>query len=96
MNHAERELALERMDQTIRRFYSAALGIGNPPFVEFAGVMTAYLNSCRAAHQQGIDFSENNHHAGSRLPMHAFEADYLAEKIDCIFGGRIHSGAQSE
>ena len=90
MNHAERELALERMDQTIRRFHSAAIGIGNHPFVEFAGLMTAYLKSCRAAHEQGVDFSECNRHSGSRLPMHGFEVDYLADKLDGIFAGYLN------
>ena len=54
-----------------------------------ASVMTAYLKSCRRAHDQGIDFTECNRHAASALPMEAFEVDYLVEKFDCIFGGRI-------
>lgn len=85
----ERERALQEMDQAINRFYGAAVCIGNHPFVEFAGVMTAYLKSCRRAHDQGIDFTECNRHAASALPMEAFEVDYLVEKFDCIFGGRI-------
>lgn len=89
MDSEERESTLRRMDETIRRFYSAAVQIGNHPFIEFAGVMTAYLNSCRDAHQKGIDFSECNAHSAITLPMEGFEISYLNEKLDCIFSGRI-------
>jgi len=89
MTFSEREHALHKMEQTVDRFYGAAVNIGNHPFIEFAGVMTAYVKSCRNAHEQGIDFSECNRHVGSALPMEGFEVDYLNEKLDCIFGGRI-------
>lgn len=89
MSEQERRVALERMDQAIGRFYSAAIQIGNHPFIEFAGVMTAYLKSCQRAHDAGIDFTECNQHAGRELPMESFEVDYLAEKLNCIFGNRI-------
>jgi plasmid replication initiation protein len=89
MNHAERELALQRMGEAISRFYSSAVQIGNHPFIEFAGVMTAYKKTCERAHEAGIDFSECNRHAGRPLPMEGFEVAYLSEKLDCIFDGRI-------
>ena len=89
MTPSERDVALRRMDETIKRFYSSAIQIGNHPFVEFAGVMTAYLKSCQRAHLAGIDFTECNQHSGNQLPMEAFEISYLNEKLDCIFDGRI-------
>lgn len=89
MTPEERELALRRMNETVDRFYGAAVQIGNHPFVEFAGVMTAYVKSCQRAHDAGVDFSECNRHAGRELPMEGVEVDYLVEKLDCIFGGRI-------
>ncbi len=89
MTPAEREVALKRMDETIRRFYGSAVQIGNHPFVEFAGVMTAYLKSCQRAHEAGIDFTECNVHSGLQLPMESFEITYLEEKLNCIFDGRI-------
>ena len=89
MTGRERELALTKMDEIIRRFYGAAVQVGNHPFIEFAGVMTAYLKSCQRAHEAGIDFTECNQHTGHHLPMEPFEVSYLAEKLDCIFGGRI-------
>ena len=89
MTPAERDVALQRMDETIKRFYSSARQIGNHPFIEFAGVMMAYLKSCQRAHDAGIDFSECNQHSGQPLPMEAVEITYLNEKLDCIFDGRI-------
>ena len=89
MNQQEREIALEHMDAAINRFYYAAIQIGNHPFIEFAGVMRAYVNSCQQAHEAGIDFTECNKHAGQDLPMELFEINYLVEKLTCIFGGRI-------
>jgi len=89
MTPAERDVALKRMDETIQRFYGSAIQIGNHPFVEFAGVMTAYLKSCQRAHDAGIDFTECNRHTGNPLPMEGFEVSYLNEKLDCIFDGRI-------
>jgi hypothetical protein len=89
MTAQEREDALRRMDEAVDLFYGAAIQIGNHPFIEFAGVMTAYAKSCWRAHDAGIDFTECNQHAGRQLPMERFEVDYLAEKLHCIFGGRI-------
>lgn len=89
MTPAERDVALKRMDETIQRFYSSAIQIGNHPFIEFAGVMMAYLKTCQRAHDAGIDFTECNRHAGNPLPMEGFEVAYLNEKLDCIFDGRI-------
>lgn len=89
MDHAEREQALQRMDRAIGLFYSQAVQIGNHPFIEFAGVMTAYAKSCRRAHESGIDFTECSRHSGEQLPMERFEVEYLNEKLGCIFGGRM-------
>lgn len=89
MNQAERERALQQMNQVVNRFYCAAVQIGNHPFVEFAGVMAAYVKSCERAHEAGVDFTECNGHAGQELPMESVEVSYLAEKLDCIFGGRV-------
>lgn len=89
MNPKERELALQRMDETINRFYSAAVQIGNHPFQEFAGVMRAYQKSCQRAHKAGVDFTECSQHAERHLPMEGYEVEYLEEKLNCIFTGRI-------
>ena len=86
---ADRELALSRMEEACSRFYRDAIRTGNHPFIEFTGVMQAYIKSCRRAHEAGIDFSDCNRHTGQQLPIESFELAYLAEKLDCIFDGRI-------
>ena len=89
MTAKEREHAIQKMDEAVSRFYGTAINIGNHPFIEFAGVMTAYVKSCRRAHELGVDFSECNGYAGHAMPMESFEITYLNEKLDCICGGRI-------
>lgn len=91
MTEEEREIAIAEMDKAISNFYYHAVRIGNHPFIEFAGVMTAYTKSCRRAHETGVDFSECNKHSGHELPMESFEIKYLNEKLDCIFVGRINA-----
>jgi hypothetical protein len=89
MTKEDRELALQQMNNVVDVFYHSATRIGNHPFIEFAGIMQAYIKSCERAHAQGIDFSECNRHAGNPLPMESYEVDYLNEKLNCIFDGRI-------
>ena len=89
MTGPERAKAIEKMDSAVGAFYVQAVSIGNHPFIEFAGVLKAYVNSCRRAHYAGIDFSECSAHSGSELPIESFDIDYLNEKLNCIFGGRI-------
>lgn len=87
MTADEREQALVMMQQTADAFYRSATAIGNHPFIEFAGLMNEYISACRAAHEQGIDFSECNRHSGLVLPLHPVMSDYLNEKLECIFSG---------
>ncbi|MEO7326596.1 MAG: hypothetical protein ABIW82_17380 [Dokdonella sp.] len=77
------------MEKAVGAFYAAAQHVGNHPFLEFAGVMASYVNSCRRAHAAGIDFTECSVHSGTPLPIESFEIGYLNEKLNCIFGGRI-------
>lgn len=90
------QVMLTSMEIAIQSFYYTAVKIGNHPFIEFAGVMTAYLNSCQRAMQNGIDFTQCNVHTGQRLPMESFEVDYLNEKLECIFTGHIAAKDEPE
>ena len=87
MTADERLAALQKMQRAVDDFYRTAVGIGNHPFIEFAGLMHEYINACRLAHEQGIDFSECNRHSGLTLPLHPVMSDYLNEKLECIFSG---------
>lgn len=87
MNAEEREQAIARMQKASDAFYKDAVFIGNHPFIEFAGLMNEYITACRAAHKEGIDFTQCNRHNGLTLPLHPVMSDYINEKLECIFSG---------
>ena len=87
MDANERLMALSRMQETSDAFYRSAVSIGNPPFIEFAGLMNEYITACRAAHAAGIDFMQCNVHSGQAQPLHPVMSDYINEKLECIFSG---------
>jgi hypothetical protein len=82
----EREQILSRMQEVVTGFYGAAQRTGCHGFLEFCGVMGEYLAVCREAHKNGIDFTQANTHSGQALPIQTFHANYLAEKLNCIYG----------
>lgn len=92
MNAKEREVALREMRAASHAFYFKAVQIGNHPFIEFAGLMNEYIKVCEDAHAAGIDFSECNTHAGQALPMAPHQVDYVNEKLECIYVGRVMMG----
>ena len=85
----EREIALDLMRASSASFYKAAVYIRNHPWIEFAGLMNAYIDACSQAHRSGIDFSECHGHSGQTLPMEGHQVDYVREKLGCIFNGQI-------
>lgn len=87
-NASERQAMLDKMRSASNLFYSQATQIGNHPFIEFTGLMNEYIKICQRAHEQGLDFTQCNKHAGEHLPMKSFEVDYINEKLECIFTGR--------
>lgn len=88
MTHDERQHALDEMRAASKAFYAHAIRIGNHPFIEFTGLMNEYILACQHAHDNGIDFSDCNTHAGKDLPMPVHSVDYVNEKLECIFTGR--------
>lgn len=83
----ERDAALLQMQLAADSFYRSAVRIGVHPFIEFAGLMNEYIQACRDAHAQGIDFSDCSRHLGQVLPLHPVRSDYINEKLECIFSG---------
>jgi hypothetical protein len=75
-----RQRALERMRFAIDQFYTFAQIIGNHTFLEFAGLMGAYVSSCQEMHGRGVDFMTHN------LEIEDHRAGYLGEKLRCIYG----------
>ena len=89
MTYEERTIALRKMHDASAAFYRAATQIGNHPFIEFTGLINEYLKACEEAHAAGIDFTECNTHSGTRLPMAPHMIEYVNEKLECIFVGRV-------
>ena len=89
MNATEQAEALASMRAMSANFYAGAVRIGNHPFIEFCGLMNEYIKACEIAHKEGIDFSECSAHSGQTLPMKSYMIDYVNEKLNCIFAGRV-------
>lgn len=89
MDAHEREEALVKMRTASRAFYAAAVRIGNHPFIEFTGLLNEYIKACEEAHERGIDFTECNTHSGCELPMAPHMINYVNEKLECIYVGRV-------
>lgn len=89
MNPKEREVALRAMDAAATSFYVQAVRCGNHPFIEFTGLIREYIKACEQAHADGIDFTDCSTHTGQLLPFRRHNWDYIQEKLDCIFDGRV-------
>lgn len=82
----ELEVMLAKMHEASDTFYGLAQRTRCHPFIEFTGLMNEYIKVCRSSLGRGIDFAEANTHNGLALHMEQYEAAYLAEKFECIFG----------
>jgi len=85
---AERSECLRKMSEASNQFYLAARLAGCHAFIEFAGLMNEYITCCDQAHKSGVDFHHLNGH-GALLPMPDHSIDYVNEKLECIYGGRV-------
>jgi rubrerythrin len=77
----ELDAMLDQMQEVAKRFYSGAVSIGFHQFVEFAGFLNEFIKICTKARERGIDFATT-----SVLPINSHHAEYIAEKLNCIFG----------
>lgn len=83
---AELQIMIEKMDKVSSIFYSQAIQVGNHAFIEFCGLMQEYKNMCQETLKNGGDFTTCNTHAGIALTVQPYQIEYLAEKLDCIYG----------
>lgn len=77
---------VEDMQKVSNNFYGEAVKIGNHSFIEFAGLMNEYINMCAETLARDGDFTRANTHTGIGLVMMDYQAAYLAEKLNCIYG----------
>ncbi len=85
-NQAERTKILKQMRAVSDQFYAGAVRTNCHPFIEFCGVLNEYSTVCERASDAGIDFTQANRHSGGALPIETFNANYLGEKVGCIYG----------
>jgi len=83
--------ALRRMRVVSNSFYGPATATGCHAFIEFCGFMNEFIKVCEGTMNAGEDFLDSNTHNEKGLVMQPYEADYLAEKFDCIFGPTLRS-----
>jgi hypothetical protein len=82
MRTAREEEALNKMRAASSAFYGAAVRTGVHAFIEFTGLMNEFIAVC----ENTPGFMDANTHNGGALNVEAFQAAYLAEKLDCIYG----------
>lgn len=76
-------------------FFWAGVGTHAHAFIEFCGLLNKYVEVCRKAAEQGVDFTEANTHNEKPLPVHTPDLVYLAEKLDCIFGPLLRANPEA-
>ena len=77
---------IREMEAASSAFYRTAQRIGVHPFLEITGFMAEIIKLFRNSAAMGIDFTMATAHNEMPLNIEPYEAAYLGEKFDCIFG----------
>lgn len=86
-----KETMLKQMRAASRTFYGLATLSGCHPFIEFCGLMEEFIKVCQVANDNGQDFFLASTHTGIELPFESYNLEYLAEKLNCIYGPSLLS-----
>jgi hypothetical protein len=82
---------IAKMRDVSSRFYPAAAATGVHAFIEFTGLMNEFIKICEQSLAAEVDFATSNTHSGKSLVVHPYNAAYIVEKLDCIFGPFINA-----
>jgi hypothetical protein len=85
----------EVASETYYLFFRAGIGTHAHAFIEFCGVLNKYVDLCRKAAEEGVDFTTANVHTGKSIPVEAHDMRYLAEKMKCIFGPMLAANTEA-
>jgi len=89
VQRAEDEETLRRAQLLLSDFYwtcfRAGIGSRFHSFLEFCGVMSAYLQMAQCVVEDGGQLLGLNVHGGQRPAVPEHKLMYLAEKLNCIF-----------
>lgn len=91
----ELQLICGYMRSVASNFYSMAVHGQCHPFIEFCGLMMKYVDVCVRAADDGVDFTQASTHSGMALKVHTHDMEYLAEKLDCIFGPILRTNPEA-
>jgi hypothetical protein len=69
------------LDVAIKAWYRSASNITVHPAIEFAALMSKWLEVYRRAGTY-----QSSKHYGKAAPLHGGDLLYIVEKLDCIFG----------
>jgi tyrosine-protein phosphatase YwqE len=86
------EEILAAMKSASANYYREAIATNCHAFIEFTGLINEYVKICDENLRAGNDFTQANIHTKSgtqSLIMSPHNIDYLNEKIQCIFEGRL-------
>jgi hypothetical protein len=75
-----------RMQRVANSVYLLLQSCNVHAFIEFNGLMQKYVDLCRRAAAEGVDFTMFNTHTGTSFEVRDHDVEYMAEKFDCIFG----------
>lgn len=82
---------IDKMRRVSSAFYWSAANTGCHAFIEFNGLMNEFIQICERAVDQDLDFNTCNTHTGQSLPVNPHNIEYLAEKLNCIYGPALAS-----
>lgn len=95
-SHSKAELTemLIKMRLVAASFYPAACATGCHAFIEFTGLMNEFITICEKSMEKNIDFALANTHNNVALAIEPHHVQYLAEKLDCIYGPSIRGNKE--
>ncbi len=91
LDKERRAEALQRMKAASDTFYGLAVRTGCHAFIEFAGLMNEFITLCHKAEADGVNWLMANTHTNTPIPIREHNIDYLAEKLDCIYGPSLEA-----
>lgn len=93
---AELVKAAADVQVAVERCYWIMMEANVHSFTEFNGLMAIWANILQRCADENISFHEANTHSGKPLPVETHDLDYLAEKLECIFGPILEANPEAK
>lgn len=90
---AENLAHVAELKEIVHRLYGTLFQAGTGSrfhaFLEWCGVLSEHLKIAEGLLKKDVDVFNMSGHTGTPLPIPFFQLAYLAEKMECIFGGAL-------